>query len=339
MQSYKNISIKSFNTFNIEAKAQDLIIFNTELEAIDFFKQNSISKHLVMGGGSNLLFTTDFSGHLLKMESKGIQIIDEIDKNVWVRVEAGEIWDDVVAWTIDQGLGGLENLSHIPGTMGAAPVQNIGAYGVEFKDVFNSLDAIEIKTGEKRKFYLQELGFDYRQSIFKNNLKNKYFISSVVIRLRRSAIINLQYGHLKEESERVSKNNTPNISDIRQAVINIRESKLPDPTQLGNAGSFFKNPIISEADFKELKTQYPELVSYALENGQYKLAAAWLIEKAGLKGFTLNNATTHHQHALIIVNKGEATGTEIQELAEYIQAKIKSLFKVDLEPEVLMIRE
>ena len=337
MQSYKNISIKSFNTFNIEAKAQNLTIFNTELEAIDFFKHNSISKHLVIGSGSNLLFTSDFSGHLLKMESKGIQIIDEIDKNVWVRVEAGEIWDDVVAWTIDQGLGGLENLSHIPGTMGAAPVQNIGAYGVEFKDVFNSLDAVEIETGEKRKFYLQELEFDYRQSIFKNSLKNKYLISSVVIRLRRSAIINLQYGQLKEESEKLAKSNSPNISNIRQAVINIRESKLPDPKQLGNAGSFFKNPVINEADFKELKNQYPDLISYALEDGQYKLAAAWLIEKAGLKGFTLNNASIHQQHALIIINKGEATGKEIKELADYIQAKVKSLFKVDLEPEVLMV--
>lgn len=338
MQSYKNISLKAYNTFNINAKTKELSIFNSELEAIYFLKHHPIQKHLVIGSGSNLLFVSDYDGHILKMENKGIQIIDEIGHFSWIKIAAGEIWDTVVKWAVDHQLGGIENLSLIPGTIGASPVQNIGAYGVEFKDIFNSLEAIEIKSGEKRKFYLQELEFDYRKSIFKTKLKNKFLITSVVIKLRKSPMINLQYGHLKEESERISGTRNPSIGDIRQAVINIRESKLPNPKDIGNAGSFFKNPVINETNFKKLKTQYPDMVSYPLANGDYKLAAAWLIDKAGLKGFSLGSAATHHQHALILINNGNATGHEIQQLAIYIQEKVKSLFKVDLEPEVLMIQ-
>ncbi len=337
MQSYKDISLKSYNTFGIEAKAKVFTIFNDETEAEAFFKEHTIPKHLVIGGGSNLLFTSDYDGHILKMENKGIQIIDEMGHFTWVKVAAGEIWDDVVKWAVENQLGGIENLSFIPGAIGASPVQNIGAYGVEFKDIFNSLEAIEISTGEKRKFYLQELKFDYRKSIFKTVLKNQFLITSVVIKLRKSPIINLQYGRLKEESEKVSGSANPTIAHIRQAVINIRKSKLPDPKEMGNAGSFFKNPVISQTAQQELIRQYPDLISYPLSNGSYKLAAAWLIDKAGLKGMSIVQAGIHQKHALILINKGNATGKEIQQLAYFIQEKVKTLFKVDLEPEVLMV--
>jgi len=337
MQSYKNISLKNYNTFGIEAQAQELTIFNHETEAEAFFKDHTIIKYLVIGSGSNLLFTSDYHGHILKMENKGIQIVDEIGHFSWVKVAAGEIWDDVVKWAVEHQLGGIENLSFIPGTIGASPVQNIGAYGVEFKDIFNSLEALEISTGEKRKFYLQELEFDYRKSIFKTGLKNKFLITSVVIKLRKNPIINLQYGRLKEESEKISDSPNPSIAHIRQAVINIRKSKLPDPKDIGNAGSFFKNPVISQTVHQQLISLYPDLISYPLADGSYKLAAAWLIDKAELKGISIGNAGIHQQHALILINKGNATGDEIQHLANYIQEKVKVLFKVDLEPEVLMV--
>lgn len=339
MKSYSNSSLKEFNTFHIEAKTEILTIFESEQEAHDFFKENRLEKenHLVIGGGSNLLFISDFKGHIFKIENKGFQVIDEKGPDVWVKVAAGENWDDLVNWAVEQGYGGIENLSLIPGTVGAAPVQNIGAYGVEFKDVFNSLEAIEIANGEKRSFYLQELEFDYRNSIFKNKLKNKFLITSVVIKLNKFPKLDLHYGHLKEVAQEMSGKSYPDIKDIRQAVIKIRESKLPNTDDLGNAGSFFKNPVINSTDYKILLSNYPDLVSYPLENDKYKLAAAWLIEKAGLKGFQLGNAAIHAQHALIIINNGDATGKEIQELAVYIQEKVKAQFGVSLEAEVLML--
>lgn len=339
MKTYCHKSLKEFNTFHIEAKAENLTIFETEQESKDFFKENHLMKanHLVIGGGSNLLFISDYKGHIFKIENKGFQVVDENGPDVWVKVAAGEEWDDLVAWTVEQGYGGIENLSLIPGTVGAAPVQNIGAYGVEFKDVFNSLECIEIENGEKRSFYLQELEFDYRNSIFKNKLKNKFLITSVVIKLSIFPKLDLHYGHLKEVAQEMSGKSYPDIKDIRQAVIKIRESKLPNTDEIGNAGSFFKNPVINSLDYKTLLSNYPELVSYPLENDMYKLAAAWLIEKAGLKGFKLGNAAIHSNHALIIINNGNATGKEIQELAIYIQAKVKEKFGVSLEAEVLML--
>jgi len=338
MQSHTNQSIKEFNTFHIDAKAKKLVIFDSEKEAQDYFKTKSIDSHfLVIGGGSNLLFLSDFDGSLFKIENKGFQVIDDIGQNVWVKVAAGEKWDDLVAWTVEQGYGGIENLSLIPGTVGAAPVQNIGAYGVEFKDVFNGLEAIDIKSGDKRSFYLQEMNFDYRFSAFKAELKNRFLITSVIIKLNKFPKLDLTYGPLKTVAEDLSGKSFPDISDIRNAVIHIRESKLPNTDEIGNAGSFFKNPVIDDSKYQELLSIFPNLVSYPLENGQYKLAAAWMIEKAGLKGFQMGSAATHKNHALILVNNGGATGREIQALAEYIQQNIKDLFGVSLEAEVLMV--
>ena len=339
MKSYTNSTLKEFNTFHIDALAESIVVFETEQEAQKFFKEyhSTEENYLVIGGGSNLLFTSDFKGKIFKIENKGFQVIDEKGPDVWVKVAAGEEWDDLVAWAVEQGYGGIENLSLIPGTVGAAPVQNIGAYGVEFKDVFNSLECIEIENGEKRTFYLQELEFDYRDSIFKSKLKNKFIITSVVIKLSIFPKLDLHYGHLKEVAQEMSGKNYPDIKDIRQAVIKIRESKLPNTDETGNAGSFFKNPVINSAEYKILLSNYPDLVSYPLENDKYKLAAAWLIEKAGLKGFQLGNAATHNNHALILINNGNATGKEIQELAAYIQEKVKEKFGISLEAEVLMV--
>ena len=339
MKSYTNSTLKEFNTFHIHALAESIVVFETEQEAQKFFKEyhSAEENYLVIGGGSNLLFTSDFKGKIFKIENKGFQVIDEKGPDVWVKVAAGEEWDDLVAWAVDQGFGGIENLSLIPGTVGAAPVQNIGAYGVEFKNIFNSLEAIEIADGEKRSFYLQELEFDYRHSIFKGAFKNKFLITSVVIKLSKFPKLDLHYGHLKEVAQEMSGKSYPDISDIRKAVIKIRESKLPNTDVLGNAGSFFKNPVINQNDYKTILSNYPDLVSYPQENDKYKLAAAWLIEKAGLKGYQKGSAAIHEQHALIIVNIGNATGKEIQELAAYIQEKVKDKFGISLEAEVLMV--
>jgi len=338
MQSRINQSIKEFNTFHIDAKAQELVIFDSEKEAQDYFKTKSIdSNFLVIGGGSNLLFLSDFDGSLFKIENKGFQVIDDIGQNVWIKVAAGEKWDDLVAWAVEQGYGGIENLSLIPGTVGAAPVQNIGAYGVELKDVFNGLEAIDIKSGDKRSFYLQEMNFDYRFSAFKAELKNRFLITSVTIKLNKFPKLDLTYGQLKKVAEPLSGKSIPDIGDIRKAVIHIRESKLPNTDEIGNAGSFFKNPVIDDPKYQELLSLFPDLVSYPLENGKYKLAAAWMIEKAGLKGFQMGQAAVHKNHALILVNNGGAGGKEIQALAEHIQQNIKDIFGVSLEAEVLMV--
>lgn len=339
MESFQNVSLTPYNTFQIDVKAENLVIFKTADEASVYFNehQNIETPYLVIGEGSNLLFKNDFKGQLFKIENKGFNVIENIGKDVWVRIAAGEKWDDLVAWAVKNGLGGIENLSLIPGMVGAAPVQNIGAYGVEFKDVFNSLEAIEIKNGDKRTFYFRELEFDYRNSIFKNELKNKFIITSVIIKLNKYPKLDLTYGQLKTVAKELSGKNIPDIKDIRRAVIHIRESKLPNHEEIGNAGSFFKNPIISKEKYTELIEIFPKIVSYSLEDGNYKLAAAWLIEHAGLKGFSLGNAATHKDHALIIINKGNATGSEIHNISLHIQEKVKGLFDIQLEPEVLII--
>lgn len=338
MKQYNHISIKDYHTFHTENSTELLTVLESTDEAQEYFKlKPSKKKRLVIGEGSNLLFSKDFDGELIKIENQGFEVLEEKDGWVWIKAAAGESWDDLVHWTVENGYGGLENLSYIPGTVGAAPVQNIGAYGVEFQEVFNSLEAIDLNTGEKINFYLQELNFAYRYSAFKGPLKNKYLVSSVVIKLAKYPKVNLKYGHLKDVVESIQTKSYSDIMDVRKAVIQIRKSKLPEADEIGNAGSFFKNPVISTDEFNRLLGEYPEIVNYPLSNGEFKLAAAWLIEKAGFKGMSIGQAATHENHALIIINKGKAKGEELKNFAEEIQKTIKEKFQINLEAEVLIL--
>jgi len=337
MKQFQDISLREFHTFHTNEKAQILTILESKEDALNLFGKPVAHKRQIIGEGSNLLFEKDFDGEVIKLENTGIEIIEEKGQWVWIKVAGGLNWDQLVKWTVEMGYGGIENLSYIPGTVGAAPVQNIGAYGVEFKDVFNSLEAINLKSGEIQKFYLQEVDFDYRYSIFKGPLKNQFLVLNVVLKLARYPKINLDYGNLKEETYRITRKNIPDIADVRQAVINIRKSKLPEPDEMGNAGSFFKNPIIDQNHFDQLISKNPVMAHYPLKNGKYKIAAAWLIEQCGLRGVSQGDAGTHENHALIIINKGKASGKELKEFSELIQLKVKERFGIQLEPEVLIL--
>ncbi len=338
MEIKSNYSLKNHNTFGVDVKCKTFVKLANQKEAGDFV-QNKLDKsdpYLVIGEGSNLLFLNDFKGTIIQMQNKGFEVLDETHKNVWIKAAAGEIWDDFVAWCVEKKYAGAENLSLIPGTVGAAPIQNIGAYGVELSEIFNGLEAIEIETGELRRFYLRELQFGYRDSIFKQELKNKYIITAVILKLNKFPFFKIDYGNIKTELETMSYENL-NIAIIRQAIINIRNRKLPDPKILGNAGSFFKNPIVNKKKHDELLKLFPELVAYNLKNGNFKLAAAWLIDQAGFKGFKKGNVAVHKNQALIITNLGKAGGSEILEFSEKIQLKIAELFGVELDREVLAI--
>lgn len=338
MRQYNHISLKDFHTFHTDAQVQLLTILESEKEAQHYFQEpKQFPNRLVIGDGSNLLFTQDFEGELIKIDNKGFEIIEEKGFWVWVKVAAGESWDDFVQWAVKHGYGGIENLSYIPGTVGAAPVQNIGAYGVEFKEVFNSLEAIDLSDGSKQNFYLQELDFDYRYSIFKGPLKNKYLITSVVVKLARYPKVTLDYGNLKEMAQSMSNKKIPDIVDVRNAVVSIRKTKLPNPAELGNAGSFFKNPVISQEHFDDMAELYHDIVSYPQKGGGVKLPAAWLIEKAGFKGYVSGQAGVHPKHALILINIGNAQGQEIYQLSQLIQQRVLEIFGIPLEPEVLIL--
>jgi UDP-N-acetylmuramate dehydrogenase len=333
-----NVSLKHLNTFGIESVAK----YYTEINSINDLQElipNKIfieNEKLIIGGGSNMLFTKNFDGLVLKNNLKGIEVIKENDEFIEVRSAAGEVWHDFVMWCIAKNYGGLENLSLIPGCVGASPMQNIGAYGVEIKDVFSELEAYEIVTGKKRIFNKSQCNFGYRESVFKHDLKNKFIITSVTYHLSKKPKVNTSYGAISSELTAMGVNNA-GIKDVSQAVINIRSSKLPDPKKIGNAGSFFKNPEVSKTKFNDLKADFPELVAYELENGNYKLAAGWLIEKSGLKGFDSGNAAVHDKQALVLVNKGNATGAEIYALSEHVLQTVFSKFGVKLEREVNII--
>jgi len=333
MTILKNHSLQALNTFGISAKARCFIEARTEAELRAAFQQN-ITPLLVLGGGSNMLLTGDFPGLVVKNNLLGKEIIEERDEHVIVRAGAGENWHEFVLWTLERGLGGIENLSLIPGTMGAAPIQNIGAYGVELRDVFHELEAMEIATGEIRTFTAADCQFGYRNSIFKNEWKGKYCITRVALQLTKTNHqINTSYGAIQKTlAERgVTK---PTIRDVSDAVIAIRSSKLPDPAKLGNSGSFFKNPEIEPAHFDQLRQAFPNIVSYPGSNGKVKVPAGWLIEQCGWKGQRRGDAGCYEKQALVLVNYGSATGAEIWQLAQDIANSVEEKFGIRLQPEV-----
>lgn len=336
MKVFKNISLKKYNTFGLDYKAENVIHIGKIKDALSLFmgEINFKKPLLVLGGGSNILFTGDYKGTIVKSDFRGIRIEDQDDKHVVISAGSGVDWDKLVEWCVERGFSGLENLSLIPGTVGASPVQNIGAYGVEIKDLIVKVKAINVLNGLIRIFSNRECEFGYRTSIFKNRLKGKYMVIRVYYKLNINQLPNLKYGTLKEEVEKLG---DPDIKNVRQAVINIRRAKLPDPEIIGNAGSFFKNPVVSAEIADRLKKEYPDMPLYDDLYGTKKLAAGWLIEKCGWKGYRAGDAGVHEKQALVLVNHGKAEGTEIRNLSESIKKSVLDKFNVVLEREVEVI--
>jgi UDP-N-acetylmuramate dehydrogenase len=334
----ENFSLRKLNTFGIDATARYFVRITNKNELLELLEHKLYRDLPVfwLGGGSNILLTKDFEGLAVKLALKGLSLEHINDKQALLGAAAGENWHETVRYSLDQELGGLENLSLIPGQVGTAPMQNIGAYGVELKDSFYDLEALDLKSGQFRRFNTEECQFDYRYSYFKGPGKGRYVITEVRFLLsRKEHQLRLDYGAIKAELANMGLE--PSIHSVSQAVINIRSSKLPDPAEIGNSGSFFKNPIVQRQHFEELKQQFPEIVAYPVSDNQVKLAAGWLIEKAGWKGFRRGDAGVHQKQALVLVNYGKATGEEIKALSKEIQGSIFSTFAVRLEPEVNFI--
>ncbi|UEG49876.1 UDP-N-acetylmuramate dehydrogenase [Ferruginibacter lapsinanis] len=338
----ENISLKKYNTFGIDAYAAYFSTFRTldELNELLEYKKLPTSKlqlpTLILGGGSNILFTQNFNGIVLKNELKGIEKVKEDNEFVYVKAGAGVNWHQFVVFCIDNNWAGVENLSLIPGNVGASPMQNIGAYGVEIKDVFYELEAFHLAEKKIVRFGLNECAFGYRESVFKRKHRGEFVIINVTYKLRKDPIYNTSYGAIEQELEKMGVK-ALSIKAISDAVINIRSSKLPNPAEIGNAGSFFKNPEILSDQFTILNAQYPNIVGYKLDNGNVKLAAGWLIEQCGWKGFRKGDAGCHAKQALVLVNYGNATGKEIYSLSGEIIASVKEKFGVELEREVNII--
>ena len=329
----ENVSLKSFNSFGIDVLAKFFVEINAFEQLNELFAEAQFLEipRIVMGGGSNMLFTQDFEGLVIRMNIRGLE--NEINHHdVFVTAGAGEVWNDLVNYCVDAGFGGIENLSLIPGSVGASPIQNIGAYGVELKDVFESCQAFEIATQQIKTFSKADCQFDYRESIFKQALKNQYIITEVKFKLTKQAEINSSYGAIADELSKrgIQK---PTIKDVSEVVSAIRVSKLPDPSTIGNAGSFFKNPIISKSEFDKVHAQYPDLVHFAVGD-QVKLAAGWLIEQCGWKGKIVGNTGTWKNQALVLVNHGGASGDEIYNFSEAIISSVQQKFGVLLQREV-----
>lgn len=331
----QHISLKPFNTFGLDVKAENFTEV-ASLEEIQTFLNEPLWREqelLILGGGSNVLFTKDVHGVVMLNRIGGIGIVREDEAAVWVKAGAGVVWHELVMWCIERGWGGIENLSLIPGSVGAGPMQNIGAYGVELKDVFYELEAMKLDDLTVHTFSNASCRFGYRESVFKRELRNKFFIISVTFKLSKSAQLNTSYGAISAELQRMGVQE-PGIRDVSNAVINIRRSKLPDPTLLGNAGSFFKNPEVDEQVFSALKATYPNVVGYPTSPGRVKLAAGWLIEQCGWKGRVVGHTGSHKDQALVLVNYGGATGKEIWQLALDIKSSVLEKFGVNIEPEV-----
>lgn len=336
MNIQENISLKEYNTFGIDVNAKRFVSVNSVYQLQQLLKAEK--NVFLISGGSNILLTKDIDKLVVHIDFKGISIDKEDDDFVYLTVNAGENWHDFVLYCVAQNYGGLENLGLIPGNVGTCPIQNIGAYGVEVKDTITKLEAVNLETTKLESFSNEDCNFGYRNSIFKNSVKGKYIITSVAFKLtKRNHILNTSYGAI--ETELASKQLTkPTLKDISDAVIAIRKSKLPDPKEIGNSGSFFKNPVISKAHFLELQKEYPNIPSYTISEDEIKVPAGWLIETAGFKGKRFGNYGVHEKQALVLVNYGNASGKEIYALAQKIQKEILNLFKIDLEIEVNIIK-
>lgn len=336
MKEYNDYSLLNHNTFGMDVKAKRYVEYDSE-EELKTLIPTLESEVLHMGGGSNLLFKGDFAGTVLHSAIRGIEIVEEKCDEVLVRVGAGEVWDDFVAWAVAQGLGGVENLSLIPGEVGASAVQNIGAYGVEAKDVIAMVEAIDLQSGEKRIFAPQECDYAYRQSIFKKQLKGRYAITYVTYRLQKTPQLKLDYGNLRTVlTNQSTVNSQLSIRQVRQAIIDIRNAKLPDPKVQGNAGSFFMNPVVSREKFLSLQKDYPQMPYYEVEGG-VKIPAGWMIDQCGWKGKSLGRAGVHDKQALVLVNLGGASSEEIITLCNTICKDVYDKFGIDIHPEVNLI--
>jgi len=334
MEILHNFSLKNYNTFGIEASAKQFVNVQNLTELKSILEQHPSEKKFILGGGSNMLLTQNIDALVLHIDLKGKKIINENNDFVWVESQAGENWHEFVLWTIDQNFGGLENMSLIPGNVGTTPIQNIGAYGTEIKDTFVSCEALTIDNQEIKKFTKEECHFGYRESIFKNEVKDQYIITSVVFKLtKHNHKINTSYGDILAELEK--KNITsPSLKDVSNAVIAIRQSKLPDPKELGKSGSFFKNPILLKTDFKKIHQKFPEMKYYEVSETEIKVPAGWLIEQAGFKGKRFGDAGIHKNQALVLVNYGNATGQEILAVSKNIQETVFKTYGIQIEAEV-----
>lgn len=335
MNIQTNISLKQYNTFGIDVSAKYLFAFSTSDDLQYLLSDQSFKNEekLVLGGGSNILFTKNINALVLKNEIGGIELIEETENHFLVKAGAGVVWHDFVIYCIQKGYAGIENLALIPGNVGASPMQNIGAYGVEIKDVFHSLEAIHLSDNKKVTITKSECDFGYRESVFKHAYKNQFVITSVVYQLNKKPEFHFSYGSIKEELDRLQIHDL-SINAIAQAVMNIRRSKLPDPKIIGNAGSFFKNPEIDSSFFNELKNSFPQIVGYANDSEMIKVAAGWLIENCGWKGYRAGDAGCLDKQALVLVNFGKASGNEIFDLSEKIIESVKNKFGIQLQREV-----
>jgi UDP-N-acetylmuramate dehydrogenase len=339
MHIQHDYSLQHHNTFGLRTKAAHFVSIDniSDLEKLIKHALFADNPRLVLGGGSNLLFLDDyFPGLVIHLTNKGVEVVDETAQHTIIRAAAGENWHQFVQQSIDWGLGGLENLSLIPGNVGAAPMQNIGAYGVELKDVFQQLHALNLETGKMQVFDAKACQFGYRSSVFKTNARGKFIIISVDFKLDKHHSLKLDYGAIRQELSLMGIEK-PSIKQVSEAVCRIRGSKLPDPEVLGNAGSFFKNPVVPLRTFKELQLTYPKIVAFPEGNVRMKLAAGWLIEQAGLKGYSQGDAAVHDRQALVIVNRGKATGKQLYKLAMHVKSTVFRQFGVELEPEVNVI--
>ncbi|QBZ98157.1 UDP-N-acetylmuramate dehydrogenase [Flavobacterium sangjuense] len=337
MTIQNNFSLKKYNTFGIEAKAKQFVAIHSVEDLKTILQEHQSEPKFILGGGSNMLLTQDIQALVIHIDLKGKKVLKEDDDYVWVESQAGENWHEFVLWTIDQNFGGLENMSLIPGNVGTTPVQNIGAYGTEIKDTFVSCDAMNIATQVMKTFTKENCHFGYRESVFKHEAKDQFIITSVIFKLtKRNHKINTSYGDITKELEKQNVV-TPTLKDISNAVIAIRQSKLPDPKELGNSGSFFKNPIIPKTQYEKVHALHPEMPHYVVSETEVKVPAGWLIERAGFKGKRFGDAGIHKNQALVLVNYGNATGQEILAVSRDIQATILKEFGIAIEAEVNVI--